>query len=255
MNKKGSSIKSYIFLIVVLILALFFIFYLLNSEKEDRKPKPMTNKVEATTKESKSEENGTTTTTVVVDNNEDSTIPINIESVSNFKASLDDITYGLVFINNYSITTYFHGVEFTFKCTNFDEGQKKCLDGSALMKVDNALYPLYTYSNDTENYLLRGYDYYIILNDDMVILYTSNSGVSAGDARIFDRNGNSIGKLTNTLSSYVYEGVLYKKIYPNIEENTIYYYSCENNQVVIKSAELGSNANEQILETVEGSCY
>ena len=253
MNKKGSSIKSYIFIIVVLLLALVFIFYLLNSEKEDRKPKPMTNKTEIPTKESNTEDN--TTTTVVVDNNEESSIPINIESVSNFKASLADITDGLAFINNYSVTTYFHGVEFTFKCTNFDEGQKKCLDGSGLMKVNNALYPLYTYSNDTENYLLRGEDYYIILNDDTVILYTSNSGVNAGDARIFDRNGNSIGKLNNTLTPYVFEGVLYKKTYPNIQDNTIYYYSCENNQVVIKSRELGNNANEQIIQSVEGSCY
>lgn len=263
MNNKGTNIRSYVILAVILISALVFVFYLFNSEKEARKAKPIADEVETTEVveneekevEEEEEETTTTTTTVAVDNNESNVTPVNTEPVSNFSAPLTDVIDGLEFIRDYSVTTFFHGVEFDFNCTNFDENQNSCLEGSALMKVDNALYPLYTYSNQTDNYLLRGNDYYIILRDDIVVLYTANSGVSAGSARIFDRNGTSLGALPDTLTSYVYQGKLYSKIYPSIEENTMYYYTCTDNQVVIKSVVIGNFGDIQILEPVEGSCY
>lgn len=255
MNKKGNNIKSYVILVIILLAALIFIFYLLDSEKKNRQAKPITEETNSASLDKNSDKDKTTSTTILVDNNKETNVTVNVEKVSNFAASLSDIIGNTIFSNDYDITTYFHGVEFDFKCTNFDEEANTCTSGSALMKVEDVLYPLYTYSNDQNNYLRRSDDYYIILNDELVILYTSYSGVSTGNARIFDRSGKQITTLQNTLTSYLYKDKLYTKIYPNIKENTFYYYSCSNNHVLIKYTELSDLAKQAILESVEGSCY
>lgn len=254
MNKKGNNIKSYIILVIILLVALAFIFYLLDSEKKNRQATPITKGTNNANLDKSSKEK-TTSTTIMIDNNREPNVSVSVEKVSNFAASLSDIIGNTIFSNDYDITTYFHGVEFDFKCTNFDNDANACTSGSALMKADDALYPLYTYSNDKDNYLKRSDDYYIILNDDVVILYTSYPGVSSGNARIFNRSGMQIATLEDTLSSYVFNSKLYTKIYPNIEENTLYYYSCSNNKVLIKYAKLDDLSKQEILESVEGSCY
>lgn len=249
MNNKGyGSHKSYIAVIVILICALIFIFYLLNTEKKRVMSKPITEGVKETQKIDNSYEEETTTTTVAVDHNEGVTGPINVEPVSNFKSGLDEIIGDLSFFEDYNVTTYYHGVEFTFRCSDFDPSSYKCVGGSALMRVNNALYPLYTYTRDEDNYLLRGKDYYIELNDDMVILYTNK------ESRIFDLAGNQVGTIRNTLTSYNYNGKVFNKMYPNYEDGKIYYYACENNQVVISSADVNNYDNVETLETVEASC-
>ena len=246
MNKKGNNIKSYIALVVILLAALVFIFYLLDSEKNNRKAKPISDNNTTVSTTTNKESDETTTTTIAVDNNTEVSTPA---------GPLSDVIENLSFIGNYSITTYYHGVEFDFNCTNYDINSDSCLEGSALMKVNDLLYPLYTYDNESDNYLLRGDDYYISLDDNIVLLYTSNSGVSVGSARVFDRSGMSLGTLTNTLTSYVYNNNLHTKMYPNFEDNRIYYYACENNRVAVKYAEVNDYNNSHVLEYVEGSCY
>ena len=254
MNNKGVNIKSCIILAVILLIALFFVFYLLNTEKNNMKARPIREETTSTTIK-KLNNDETTSTTIAIDNNVEISTPVNVEDVSNFASSLSDIIKDLSFFDNYSITTFYHGVEFNFNCTNYDIDKGECLEGSGLMKVDNALYPLYTYTNSNDNYLLRSDDYYILLNDDFVLLLTSNSKTSKGSARIFDRNGVSIGNLSDTLTSYIYQGELYSRLYPNIQDNKLYYYACSNNQVFIKYIDLGNYGNDQILERVEGTCY
>lgn len=254
MNKKGASIKSYIILILILLIALIFIFYLLVSEKSSRKAKPMTeNKQSETTTINKDDQ--TTTTTLVIDNNTENTTPINVEEVSNFGAPLSEIIKSLDLYGDYNITTYYHGVEFDFKCTKYDEEQYTCTQGSALMKINDALYPLFTYSNESDNFLLRASDFYILLNDELVLFVTNSLETKDGIIRIFDRNGVSKGTLKNTLISYVYEDYFLDNLYPNIQDNKIYYYACENNNVLIKYADLGNYSNTHILQRVEGTCY
>lgn len=257
MNNKGKgNVRSYIAVVIILVSALIFMFYLLNSEKERLNAKPMT---EGTTKTNEvinnENEDITTTTTIAIDNNEGVITPINIEPVSNFSSSLDEIIGDLGFFGDYNVTTFYHGVELTFKCTNYTEESGVCSAGSALMKVNDALYPLYTYDNSLDNYLLRGEDYYIVLNDDMVMLYTTHSGVSAGSARIFDLRGIQVGTLNSTLLGYKLGDNYHSRLYPNFEDGRIYYYSCDNNLVSVKYAEINNYANTQVLESVEGTCY
>lgn len=249
MNNKGyGSARSYIAVIVILICALIFIFYLLNTEKKRVMSKPMTEGERKTLKTEEINNGETTTTTVAIDHNEGVTGPVNIEPVSNFATNLEEIISNLTFFENYNVTTYYHGVEFTFRCNNFDGTSDKCTGGSALMRVNNNLYPLYTYNNVEDNYLLRGEDYYIELNDSMVILYTNK------ESRIFDLFGNQVGTLKNTITSYNYNGKIFNKIYPNYEDDKIYYYTCVNGQAVINSADVNNYENVEILETVEASC-
>ncbi len=254
-NKGNKSARSYIAVVIILICALVFIFYLLESEKDKFKAKPMTEKVTKVTKTVQTQEGETTTTTILVDNNEGVTTPINVEPVSNFQSNLREIIGDLGFFGNYNVTTFYHGVEFTFKCTSYSEELGECSAGSALMKINDALYPLYTYNEEIDNYLLRGEDYYILLNDDFVLLYAGSTSASSGEARIFDNRGVQIGTLKNTLTSYKINDRIYNKLYPNIEDGIIYYYSCDNNTVVIKSSVLGNYDAQEILETIEGSCY
>lgn len=255
MNEKGKgNARSYIAVVVILVCALIFIFYLLETEKKRLNAKPMTEETVKMTSEVLLPEGETTTTTIAINNNEGVSTPINVEPVSNFEANLSDIIGDLGFFADYNVTTFFHGVEFTFKCNAYDEEAGICNGGSALMKVNDALFPLYTYNDDEGNFLLRGEDYYILLNDNMVMLYTSNVS-KTGNARIFDLRGTQIGTINDTLTSYKFGDKYLKNLYPNIEDNNIYYYSCRNNQVVINSVELGNYENVEVLETVEGSCY
>lgn len=114
-----------------------------------KKANPMTT---ITTTTSYSENDSQVTTQVVIDNNEENKKPVKLEEVSNFSASLNQIIDTLSFLGNYDLTTYYHGVEFNFKCTNYDTNNDNCIEGSALMKENNSLYPLFTYSNDNDNY-------------------------------------------------------------------------------------------------------
>lgn len=255
MNNKGKgNVRTYIAVVVILVCALIFIFYLLETEKARLNAKPMTNEVTKSTSTTALPVGETTTTTIAINNNIGVTKPINVEPVSNFQASLSEIIGDLGFFGDYNVTTFFHGVEFTFKCNNYDEASGLCNGGSALMKINDALYPLYTYNEEAGNFLLRGDDYYILLNDDLVMLYTSNVSLP-GDARIFDLRGTQMGTLRNTLTSYKVGSNLMKRLYPEMEDNRMYYYACINNQVVINSFELGNYDDLELLETIDGSCY
>lgn len=253
MNKEGkSNKKNYIAVFIVLVAALIFVFYLLSLAKPERKAKPMTTQVSSTSAIVDGEE---VTTQVVVDNNNtDPKPPVVIENVSSFNASLYEIISSLSFYSNYDLTTYYHGVEFNFKCTNYDANTDKCHEGSALMKENNVLYPLFTYSNDNDNYFNKSKDFYIYFCDDLVVLVNNYVGVYAGNARFFDRNGSSLGTVRNVITGYKYGDDLYQSLYPNIEENRFYYYSCNNGSVNVSSVGIGNYKDIVVEEAIDGTC-
>lgn len=254
MNKEGkSNKKNYIAVFIVLVAALIFVFYLLNLAKPEKKAKPMT--TQSTTSGVVSEND--VTSQVVVDNNSNNTeikTPVVIEEISSFSASLYDIISNLSFYSNYDLTTYYHGVEFNFKCTNYDANTDKCHEGSALMKENNVLYPLFTYSNDNDNYFNNGKDFYIYFGDDLVVLVNNYVGVYVGNARFFDRNGSSLGSVSNVITGYKYGDNLFRGLYPNIEDNRFYYYSCNNGSVNISSVGIGNYKDLVIEEAIDGTC-
>lgn len=254
MNKEGKSNKNnYIAILIILICALIFVFYLLNMAKPEKKAKPMTTKSTTTGVIWDGEE---VTTQVVIDNNNiDSTMPAVIEEVSSFNASLYEIISNLSFYGNYDLTTYYHGVEFNFKCTNYDTDADRCHEGSAVMKENNVLYPLFTYSNENDNYLNKGEDFYIFFGDDLVVLVDNYVGVYSGKARFFDRKGKIHGLINNVITGYKHGDDLYRRIYPNIEDNRFYYYSCNKGTVDISSVGLNDFKDIVIEEAVEGTCF
>lgn len=207
-----------------------------------------------TTTTSYSENDSQVTTQVVIDNNEENKKPVKLEEVSNFSASLNQIIDTLSFLGNYDLTTYYHGVEFNFKCTNYDTNNDNCIEGSALMKENNSLYPLFTYSNDNDNYFKNGKDFYIYFSDDLVVLVNNYVGVYSGNARFFDRKGNALGSVANVITGYKYGDTLYQGIYPNIEDGRFYYYSCNKGVVNISSVGIGNYKDVIFEEGVEGTC-
>lgn len=252
MNKEGkSNKKNYVAVFAVLVLSLIFVTCMLNMFKPEKKAKPMT--TEATTTIAIDEENSTTTQ-VIIDNNEENKPPVNVESVSNFDSSLYEIISSLSFYGNYDLTTYYHGVEFNFKCTNYNTDTDECLEGSALMKESNVLYPLFTYSNENDNYFNNSKDFYISFSDNMVVLVNNYVGVYAGTARFFDRKGNNLGTVNNVITGYKYGDNLFRGIYPNIEDNRFYYYYCNNGVVNISSVGLGNYKDIIVEEAVDGTC-
>lgn len=253
MNKEGkSNKKNYIAVFIVLIAALIFVFYLLNMTKPEKKAKPMT--TQATTTSFVGDEEMVTTQVVIDNNDTGNKTPVKIEEVSSFNTSLYDIISPLSFYGNYNLVTYYHGVEFNFKCTNYDANTDMCHEGSALMKENNVLYPLFTYSNDNDNYFNKGKDFYIYFGDNLVVLVNNYVGVYSGNARFFDRKGSSLGSVNNVITGYKYGDNLYQGLYPNIEDNRFYYYSCNNGSVNISSVGLDSYKDVVIEETVDGTC-
>lgn len=251
MNNKGvSNKKNYIAVLIVLIAGLIFVFYLMSTTKPEKKAKPMTTK--STTVEAF--EGEIITTQIVIDNNEENKSSVIVEDVSNFNASLYDIISNLSFHGNYDLTTYYHGVEFNFKCTNFDTNTNNCIEGSAVMKENNVLYPLFTYSNENENYFKKGKDFYIYFNEDLVVLVNNYVGVYSGNARFFNRKGSSLGTINKVITGYKYKDNLFQGIYPNIENNRFYYYSCEDGSVNISSVSLDNFKNIVVEEIVDGTC-
>lgn len=256
MNKKAkSSTASYISVVVVMLIAVLVIFGLLEMAKNDRKVQPLSSGDTTTTAASKKEETTNFENTNVAndDNVEDTTI----DKIINFAEPLSTIIANNTFFGDYHITTKYNGVIFNFNCTQYDSISGKCTNGSALMTIDKSLIPLYTYSQESENYINRPNDLYIILNDKYIVVTINRVGVSAGDTKIYNRSdGLLISTLNNVLTGYKYQGNLYAKLYPNITDNSFNYYMCDNNTVKIAYVDLNALDNIIIDEVIEGaSCY
>lgn len=225
---KVKNNKLYLIIITVLFLLLIGIVMILENSKsvlEKKKNLPV---------ESNAQITSTTTTTKVLE-------------LKNFQTSLKNIVNGFSVTGNYKISTNYNGMEFNFNCTNYDEEANICASGSGLIKFNDVLLPLYTYSNDDDNYLLRGEDYYLYVTDKNIILSFINKE-KKGTIKFYDKNGNFIKEINNYINGYNISGIYYNGLNPKIDNNNIIYYSCDNGKVLIKGLNLD---NYQELSTQE----
>lgn len=251
MNNKG-NIKSYIAVSFILLMSLVLVFYMLNSAKKEQKAKPITSSNIISNKKDKTDD-----VKIETSDKGENTVNDDIKlEVYNFETTLGTISDRLNIFGDYKEMTIYNGVKFNFNCVVYDEESFTCIEGSALMNVDDALIPLFTYSNPTDNYFLRSDNYYIILNDDFIILSYSVIGVSSGELRIYDRKGNLLKQVNNVVLGFKKNGEIKNNIYPSINNNALYFNTCENNNVVNNSIDFNNINNVLRNKVINGvSCY
>ena len=175
-------------------------------------------------------------------------------TVKNFNASLADILYGKALSGNYNIETIYMGAKFNFNCTDYREN--KCNSGSALLTIGNTLLPLYTYDNEDDNYYNYASDYYIIVNDNNIILTENHVGNRAGTIKIYDKNGNKLSEIKKVITGYKSNDELINQLYPNIKNDKLYYYICDNNQVYSNSVSINNTSVVETNKKVNGvKCF
>lgn len=252
MNKKGAK-NSYIIMIIIFIVILVLLFVLLelskNSLSDDEPTIDPTDPI-STSSTSTTSTTSSITTTQNQQNNQGNSEVVQVE---NFSASLEQIANGLLFMGNYSVETNYSGVNFLFKCDEYDEESVECISGSATMSVNDITIPLYSYNSEGTNYLENVNDYYIILNDNYVVTTYNIAGSQVGEAKIYDRSGKLLETVDNVITGYMMNGKLYERLFPNITDNLYYFYSCSNNRVTISSINLDDNYRRNVEESVDGA--
>lgn len=248
MDKKKTSIKSYIFLVIILVAAIFFIMNLLETSKNERLSNPMTKKVVTESYDLNKED-----VSVDISGRE---INEDLLTVKPFSTSLKNIISNSNVLEDFKIKRVYNGVIFDFNCSSYDKENVMCTNGSALMKVGKNLIPLFTYSTDDDNYFNNPDDYYIIVNDNLIILSYSVVGVNSGMIRIYDYDGNNLVTINNALNGFKYKDELRTNIYPQIIENKLYYNVCESGKVVGYNLDL-NNVSVINRESVKNGslCY
>lgn len=227
-NNRGST-KTYLILFLILGIAIIGIVFMLQMAENSRKATPLKNDNTEPTSEKKDE-------------------PI---IVTNFVVALTDVIGTNRFLENYEEEILYSGAVFHFNCTSYDEEKKTCQEGSGLMDVGTALVPLFTYKNDKENYLKRSDDYYIIVNDDYIVLFYNEAGVKAGVAKVYSRDGKFKYDIENVITGYYSGKELYKGLYPSMDKNKITYYACINKKVKVASLDLGNKEEIEYIEDIE----
>ncbi|MDE6141727.1 MAG: hypothetical protein K2G03_03895, partial [Bacilli bacterium] len=170
---------------------------------------------------------------------------------TNFSSSLLDIVGNNRFLDNYKEEVNYSGAIFNFNCTSYDEEKKVCNEGSGLMNTGSALIPLFTYKNEEDNYLKRADDYYIIVNDEFIILVMNEVGVKKGVAKVMNRQGKFMYEIENVITGYKEGKELYKGLYPSIKDNVITYYACESKSVKVLSLDLNKPEEIEYLDDIE----
>lgn len=248
---KGNKLKGgYLLAIIILAVGLLAMALMLRYAKSFEKAKVTSISASTTSSTTRYED---ITTDALPDENNDNKVTYDVK---NFKASLADILYYNPLIGNYKLELVYKGAGFSFTCGKYDSDNSKCVSGSATMNTGKAILPLYTYEKDEDDYTSRLTDYYIIVNDNYIILTFSNTGKKAGLIKIYDKEGNFKGELKDVITGY-YEGEeLINQLYPNIKDGYIYYYYCSNNNVKARGAELTNLNNTLHDEAISNSrCY
>ena len=175
-------------------------------------------------------------------------------NVKNFSASLADILYGKELSGNYKVETSYQGAKFNFNCTKMDG--EACVSGSALMNVGTAILPLYSFDKEEDNYYNHQGDYYIIVNDNNIILTNNYAGKSAGKIKIYDRQGNKLSEINNVITGYISNNILEDQLYPSLNNHELKYYTCMNNQVFKTGVNIDNPGVVLLNEKVKGiKCY
>ncbi len=229
MKKNQGSAKTYFILFIILIVAIIGIVFMLNMAEKTHKAAPLKpDSTEITTEKS----------------NE----PI---IATNFSSSLLDIIGNNRFLNNYKEEISFSGAIFNFNCTSYDEEKKVCKEGSGLMNTGSALVPLFTYKNEKENYLKRADDYYIVVNDEFIVLVMNEVGVKKGIAKVMSRQGKFKYDIENVITGYKEGNKLQKGLYPSMHDNIMTYYACESGKVKVLSVDLNKPEEVEYLDDIE----
>lgn len=244
MNKKGIS-PSIIVAICFLFISLIVVFLILNYSKSLRKAN--VNKNSNATHEA-------ITTTLNVDNKDDNSNNLDNrdndeDKIKNFNTTFSNIIENRIPYEDYAYEIKYNGIIFNVNCTNYDKDNKVCKEGSALMNLgNNILIPLYTYKNDSDNYMLKSNKLYIIVNDNNIILsYEKN-------IKIYDRNGKFLSDINNTITEYDFYGDNIEELYPMIDsDNNINYYICNNGVASLVTANINTSNNILYSQVIDGS--
>ena len=199
------------------------------------------------------------TTTNIADITVDELPPQEIEGkeqivVKPFKASLADILYGKELVGNYKLETYYSGAKFNFNCIKYEFD--KCISGSALMNIGTAILPLYSYDKYEDNFDNYKEDYYIMVNENNIILTYNYAGMMPGKIKIYDLNGNKLSEINNVITGYIINNNLENQLYPSLNDKELKYYSCQSNQVYKTGVNIDNPGVLLLNEKVKGvKCY
>lgn len=264
MNNKGNGIsKSYIIVFVILLIGVLAMFGLLEMAKNERMSKPLVDKSTTSTIKSTTT---TSTTTMIPGVTEDVTTTTTLTTTKKaeepvvepiaarpFEASLEEIIADNEFLYDYKVAVRYSGAEFNFNCTKYDEKNYTCLEGSGLMNTGSALIPLYTYKNEDNNYLNNREDYYIILNNENIIIITNKVGKRVGSAKIYDLKGEYISTIPDVITGYKMGDRVYNRLYPSFTDNKFFYYTCDGNVVKIASTDIKNTNKITYEENIENA--
>jgi hypothetical protein len=197
-----------------------------NTKYEEEKPKTTTKVVE-------------TTKAVTTD-----------DSPVSYVTTLKDVIIDKKFDNNYSLSIDYQNTNYYFKCTNYDEENKDCISGIALLQYNNNAIPLYVFNEPENDYARNNKDFYIIVEENYVV-FTYD-----GITEVYTSKGEEHTIFKNVLTSFqgTDEMVLYKDKYPVLKDNNLEYYLCDTNTVFkrIYSLKDLSILNQEIVP--EGIC-
>lgn len=266
MNNKGNGIsKSYIIVFVILLIGVLAMFGLLEMAKKERMSKPLVDNNSTSTTVS-TETTTTSTTNMVPGVTEDVTTTTALTTTKKieepvvepiaarpFQASLEEIIADNEFLYDYKVAVRYSGAEFNFNCTKYDEKNFTCLEGSGLMNTGSALIPLYTYKNEEDNYLNNREDYYIILNNENIIIITNKVGKKIGTAKIYDLKGEYISTISNVITGYKIGDRVYNRLYPSFTDNKFFYYTCDGSGVKIASTDIKNSNKITYEENIENA--
>ena len=193
----------------------------------------------------------TTTTTVT-------TTTVKTEPVElNFEASLARILSDTELVGKYNIEVGYQNAKFIFKCSTYNEAEDVCEMGSASMMLnDNITYNLYTFASSTYDHSLRPNDYYIIVQDDYVIISMNKVGIEPGVMKIYNRKGKNVKDIKNYISGYLKEDRIINMQYPEYDNGILKLYYCNKNTVVKSTVDLTENFKEITSENLSDvTCY
>ena len=236
-NSTGSFILLFIFFLVAIIFMLVFL-HLLSMKKN-------------------LEENENTNPSVTTHTITETTTTTKEDKLIEFSASLARILSDTELTGKYNTEVGYEDARFIFRCATYNEADKTCEAGSALMIVnDDITINLYTFASSNYDYSLRPNDYYIIVKDDYIITSMNKAGIEPGVMKVYNRKGKNLKDVKNFISGYLKDEHITNMQYPAYDQDKIALYQCDKNavhQIVIDFANNFKVLSDDIIPDV--TCY
>ena len=174
-----------------------------------------------------------------------------------FDASLARILSDTELVGKYNTEVGYEDARFIFKCATYNEADKTCVSGSASMIVnDDITINLYIFGSSNYDYSIRPNDYYIIVQDDYIIISMNKAGIEPGIMKIYNRKGKNLKDIKNYISGYLSNDHITNMQYPVYEDNKVTMHYCDKNVVHKSTIDLKNNFNtisDEIIPDV--TCY